>query len=308
MATQPPLVSVIIPCFNAENTIARAIASVRAQDYPSVEIITVDDCSADNTVKILAEQQGAGEFRYVKLDRNSGAAAARNEGLRLARGEYIAFLDADDEWLPSKLSKQMALITARPAMSFVACGAGFIEINSRELRPLYGPLAPADGPEAWRVLLAYNFVATPAVVARRSLIDRVGGFNTSLVIGEDQDLWIRLALEGEVGYVPETLLVVHEQRTGLSRRNTLRLLEDSLPMVLRHVEAQRHRLSSQEVAHILGHRYAKIGRNAYLDFPFRGATLIVKAILRGHEPLENTRYLFTASVPARWLKRRLLNR
>lgn len=308
MSTSLPLVSVIIPCFNVENTIVRAIASVRAQDYPALEIIAVDDCSTDGTRRILAEQERLVSITRISLDRNEGAAAARNEGLKRAKGEYIAFLDADDEWLPTKLSKQMALITARPHMSFVACDHALVDLGGR-IYPLYdSELVPAEGSEAWRMLLAYSFVATPTVVARRSAIEEVGGFDTALAIGEDQDLWIRLALIGEVGYVREPLAVVHEQRTGLSRRNRLRLLEDSLPMLLQHVEAQRHRLTAREVAHILGCRYTRIGRNAYLDFPLRGAALITKAIFLGHEPLANARYLITASSPVRWLKRRLPNR
>jgi glycosyltransferase involved in cell wall biosynthesis len=307
MPLSPPLVSVIIPCFNAEKTLARALASVRAQDYPSLEIIAVDDCSTDNTAKLLANEEAKG-IRFLRLPRNRGAAAARNTGIEAARGEYAAFLDADDEWLPRKLSRQMALITEHPNMSFVACGASLVDVKRSDARPLYEDFVPAEGPEAWRVLLAYNYVATPTVVARRSALERVKGFDPSLVIGEDQDLWIRLALEGEVGYIPDTLVIVHEQSTGLSRRNALRLLDDSMPMILRHVREQRSRLSAAEVRNILGNRYTKIGRNAYHDFPFRGRVLILKAILLGHRPFENAAYLVSASPIARWFKREFLRR
>jgi glycosyltransferase involved in cell wall biosynthesis len=302
-----PLVSAVIPCFNAEKTIARALASIRAQDYSSIEIIAIDDCSTDATAKILAAEEPRG-VRLLRLQLNRGAAAARNAGIEAASGEYIAFLDADDEWMPNKISRQMAVISGCPSMTFVACGAGFIDIKQSGAKPLYENLAPADGSEAWRVLLAYNYVATPAVLARRSAIQRARGFDPRLIIGEDQDLWIRLALQGEIGYIPETLVIVHEQRTSLSRRNVLRLLDDSMPMILRHVREQRSRLSVAEVRNILGNRYTKIGRNAYLDFPIRGLMLVLKAILLGHRPLENAAYLLSASPIARWFKRGLLRR
>jgi len=302
-----PNVSVVMPCFNAETTIARALASIRAQSYPSIEIIAVDDCSTDRTAEILSAEEATG-VRLLRLPRNRGAAAARNAGIKAASGEYIAFLDADDEWLPNKISRQIAVISGRPQMSFVACGAGFVDVKQSATKPLYQNLAPTEGPEAWRALLAYNYVATPTVVARRSALERAKGFDPSLVIGEDQDLWIRLALQGEIGYIPETLVIVHEQRTSLSRRNALRLLDDSMPMILRHVREQRSRLSAWEVRSILGNRYTKIGRNAYLDFPFRGLMLVLKAILLGHRPLENAAYLLSASPIARWFKRGLLRR
>ena len=307
MAQSPPLVSVIIPCFNTEKTVARALASARAQDYPAIEIIAIDDHSTDSTAELLAAEEAKG-IRFLRLPRNRGAAAARNAGITAARGDYVAFLDADDEWLPQKLSRQMALITGRPNMSFVACGASLVDVKRSDARPLYEDLAPAEGPEAWRVLLAYNYVATPTVVARRTAVERAKGFDQSLVIGEDQDLWIRLALAGDVGYIPDTLVIVHEQPTGLSRRNALRLLDDSMPMILRHVREQRSRLSTTEVRNILGNRYTKIGRNAYLDFPFRGLVLILKAIILGHRPFENASYVVSASPIARWFKREFLKR
>lgn len=307
MNPEAPLVSVIIPCFNAEKTLARALASIRQQDYPRIEIIAIDDCSIDGTAGLLEKEEVKG-VRFLRLPRNRGAAGARNAGIAAACGDYVAFLDADDEWLPEKVSRQMALITTRPNMSFVACGASLIGVRQSDAKPLYEGLEAVEGPEAWRALLAYNYVATPTVLARRQVLERVTGFDTALVIGEDQDLWIRLALAGEVGYIADTLVIVHEQLSGLSRRNALRLLDDSMPMILRHVREQRTRLSAREIRNILGSRYTKIGRNAYMDFPFRGLILILKAIFLGHRPLENATYLISASPAARWFKRRILGR
>lgn len=305
----PLLVSVVIPCYNAGATIGRALNSVRQQTYSPTEIIVVDDCSSDDTAAVLAGEGARDQsLQILRLPQNSGAAAARNAGIARARGQYIAFLDADDEWLPEKLALQMSVISARPEMSLVACKSRFVKLDGTIEESLYGDLEPATGPEAWRVLLAYNFIATPTVVARRQVIERVGSFDPDLVIGEDQDLWIRLALAGEVGYIDQILAIVHEQSDGLSRRSMLRILEFSMPMLSRHFEAQKHRLSHEELNHILGHRYTKLGRNAYQFFPLRGLRLLLKAVALGHERFENLAYILRASPPARWAKVHMFGR
>jgi glycosyltransferase involved in cell wall biosynthesis len=282
---------------------------VRRQKYSPLEIIVVDDCSTDDTATILTTE-GADDasLLVIRLVQNGGAAAARNAGIAEARGEFVAFLDADDEWLPEKLARQMQVIAQSPDMSLVACNSRFVKLDGTVEESLYGDLPPARGPEAWRVLLAYNFIATPTVVARRRIIEQVGRFDPDLVIGEDQDLWIRLALAGEIGYVDQTLSVVHEQSDGLSRRSTLRILEFSMPMLRRHFEEQRHRLSQAELNTIFGHRYTKLGRNIYHDFPLRGLGLLVKAIALGHERFDNFAYILRASPPARWVKQHIFGR
>lgn len=307
MAYEPPLVSVILPCFNCEATLERAFASVGRQDYPAIEIIAIDDGSTDGTADILTAHEKVG-VRVIRLQRNSGAAVARNAGLAAASGDYVAFLDADDEWLPGKLLRQMAVIAARPAMSFVAANASVVDCQGQIAESSYDELLPADPAAAWKVLLADTFVWTPTVLARRAAIVRTGGFDPAFVIGEDQDLWIRLALLGEVGYIGDVVAIVHEQAASLTRRSVARLLDDIVPMVRRHVAAQRHRLTDAEVKNILGRRYTRVGRNAYLEFPLRGAALIIKAMLLGYAPIENAAYLVTASPLARWAKRRVLTR
>src|SRR5579885_3318825 len=121
MAAEPaPLISVVIPCFNAERTLLRTLASVRAQTYRPIEIIAVDDASRDGTLRLLREQESDG-VRVIAQPRNGGAPAARNAAIAIARGEFLAFVDADDEWYPDKLEQQFRLIVDRPAMSMVGC-------------------------------------------------------------------------------------------------------------------------------------------------------------------------------------------
>ena len=104
-------VSVIIPAFNAADTIVRAIDSVRSQNTPSLEIIVIDDGSVDDTVNVVRSCIRAGEnIQLIKMPKNSGVSAARNAGIKVARGKFLAFLDADDIWLPEKLRKQIEVM------------------------------------------------------------------------------------------------------------------------------------------------------------------------------------------------------
>ncbi len=125
-------------------------------------------------------------------------------------------------------------------------------------------------------------------------------------IGEDQDLWIRLALAGSLGYVPETLVRVHLRDDSLSSWALDDLLTYTLPMVERHMSEQRGRLSDREVRKILGERLCRFGRVAYVRGKFvEGARLIAKSMMLGYRPAESTLYLLGAAPPLVWMKRRL---
>ncbi len=299
----PAPISVVIPARNAADTIGRALVSVARQTCRPAEIILVDDASTDDTAQCAAAA-GLPDLRLIRHDQRGGAAAARNAGIAAASGEYIAFLDADDEWADTKLEKQLAVIADAPAMAFVACRSVLIDPVGQENRPIHATSPVVTGPEAWRALLAANFVSTPCVMARRATVLAVGGFDPRLPIAEDQDLWIRLALAGAVGFVDEVLVRVHYRRNSISQELIGREIEFTLPMLLGHVARNRDRLSASEVRRILGRRYSQIGRTAYLNgCPGSGFTLVAKAILMGAQPVENSWHLITASPPSRFLKR-----
>ncbi len=191
----PVNVSVVIPAFNAAITIARALDSMLIQTYPASEIIVVDDCSSDDT-RAIAESYADKGVRLLALEQRRGASGARNAGIAAAKGEAIAFLDSDDEWLNPKLELQVAILTSSPSISFVACGSNLISPEGVDLGDIYRCHPVKTGPEAWKALLAFNFVTTPAVLAWRARIVAAGGFNENLKIGEDQDLWIRFVASG----------------------------------------------------------------------------------------------------------------
>lgn len=298
--TQPPApaVSVIVPAFNAGATIERALRSVLEQDFADLEVIVVDDASRDDTVA-RAEAIGDNRVRILRRERNGGAAAATNSGIAAARGELIAFQDADDEWLAGKLGRQVEMIRADPDMSFVC--TGLAHVYPRETVDDIAGFTPGD--ELWKDFLAATLVAKPCVLVRREALDQAGPFDESLPTAEDQDMWIRLALQGRVAELPEILVRAHRQPHSLSSRDPMAGSKHVLSMVQRHLVALGDRLTATERRHILGRRYSSAGRLCYGNGRYAaGAAYLAAAIVRGHRPVENFAYLMSASPPARWLK------
>jgi glycosyltransferase involved in cell wall biosynthesis len=201
------LVSVVIPAYNVGPHIAEAIDSVLAQDYSPFEVIVVDDGSSDDTAEVVAMR-----YPQVTLIRkpNGGAATARNAGIRAARGEFIAFLDADDIWLPGKLGAQVDHFASHPEISMV-CTA-FAQWLSDANGVFPDPLAVIPDPGSavtgaidrelsgwiYHKLLLRNFVWTTTVMMRRSLIDRIGLYDESYRLGQDYDYFLRAARETQV--------------------------------------------------------------------------------------------------------------
>ena len=187
-----PSISVVMPAYRSGDTVAVALDSIRDQSLPVAEILVVDDASPDTTVERanawLAAAGGGWHGRVIRLPRNAGPAAARNAGIRAATGAWIAFLDADDAWLPWRLERQFAVLAEAPDTGFV-CGET-IPFESEPVSPTAGPppreLTPVD-------FVAHNPVATSTVLVRRSALDTVGGFDERFRGPEDYDLWLRLS-------------------------------------------------------------------------------------------------------------------
>ena len=269
------------------------------QDYPALEIIVIDDASCDATSAIVGHF-GDERIRLLSLSQNLGVSGATNAGLAAANGEFVAFLDADDEWLPDKIGKQIAVILGRPEMSLVTCCCVF---HSLDLQRFSGEPPAGPDTEYWRAYLLESRVAKSCALARQSFLTAVGPFDEKLLIAEDQDMWIRLALAGAVGHVDETLVVRHDTSGSLTKRYAAREAEFMLPMIENHVEAQAHRLSSTERRRILGSRYSAVGRSLYrFGACLLGLRLLAKASLFGCDCLGNAWYVLTASPPAQRLK------
>jgi glycosyltransferase involved in cell wall biosynthesis len=197
-----PTVTVVIPTFNSASLLPAAIASVRSQQWPNLDLIVVDDGSTDETEQVLDALARDGGLCWFRQD-NAGAAAARNRGIKAATGDWIAFLDADDVWLPDKLATQFeALEKAGADFSFTDSRLRFANGEEHDLPcpVLTGPLMPQ--------LMTGSLFGTPTVVVRRRCFERVGYFDEQLRTGEDWDMWLRLASAFTHAWVPEPLCLV----------------------------------------------------------------------------------------------------
>lgn len=205
-----PLVSVVIPAYNAESTLDETLRSVRGQTHESLEIIVVDDGSADST-RTVAERHAATDARVQVLHQpNAGVAAARNAGWRHARSPFIAFVDADDLWAPTKIEKQLAaLLAGGDRIGLVYCWFARIDHASRIVGLHDGPLWQGDVREP---ILRSNFIGNgSSVLMRREALVAAGGFDAGLQARgahgcEDYLLYFRVAEACHFALVPERLV------------------------------------------------------------------------------------------------------
>jgi len=191
MMIKNPMLSVIIPTYNRAHLISRAIKSVLNQTYQDFEIIVIDDGSTDNTEEIVKDFT---DFRihYIYHKYNQGVSAARNTGIKASRGEYIALLDSDDEWLPEKLSKQIKVLQSEsPEVGAVYSNLCYIDENGKSTNKL---LNPKKEGYIYEDLFAGNCVGPPStLLIRKECFNRVGLFDNLLNAQEDWDMWIRIA-------------------------------------------------------------------------------------------------------------------
>jgi len=207
-----PLVSVIIPTHNYGDFVATAIESVFAQTYQRIELIVVDDGSTDDTRQVV-ERYGT-RVTYV-FQPQRGAAAARNTGIVRSTGSYLAFLDADDMWLPRKLERQVALLEAMPQVGLAYAWYALTDEVGTPLPQRFETWAPdGDLLESLPLSLAPY---TPTWLIRRACIDHVGPFDTSFAISEDWEFCLRLALAGyQFACAREVLVHVRRHSRHLS--------------------------------------------------------------------------------------------
>lgn len=210
-----PLVSVVMPVFERAAWVGRAITSVLAQTYPAIELIVIDDGSADSTPSVL---QAFGDRITVLTQANLGPYAARNLGIRHARGPLIAFADSDDLWHPDKIARQLPLFSD-PAVGLVFGDAALVEGGPAEFRSMgrttFGNTAPARG-QALEAFVRGNFVPTCTVVARRTCLEEIGGFDAASRLSADYLAWFRIARRHALDYVDAPLADYTVHSGGIS--------------------------------------------------------------------------------------------
>lgn len=213
-----PLVSVIIPAYHAQDFIGQTIESVIKQSYPNWEMLIVDDGSTDGTREVVEKYLADSRIKYLYQE-NQERAAARNLGIRHACGKYIAFLDADDLWLPAKLSLQVAYLNQHAEVGL--CFTHHNLINSQGLPLGRQAINFVSGPDQFYRLLTGNFIPNSTVIVPRFVLDKVGLFDESLPAfgSEDWDMWLRIARFHPIHFMDQPLILyrVHKSNTSLER-------------------------------------------------------------------------------------------
>lgn len=226
-----PKVSVVIPLYNREKYIAETIESVLLQTFKDFEIIIIDDGSTDNSLKNLEPFK-----EKVKLitQINSERAVSRNNGVKNSTGEYIAFLDSDDIWLPNKLEKQIEILDKNKEIVLVYCACNRIDENSKKTLTARRQRVGYSGNISEKLLIR-NFIPSPTPILRRELFNQTEGFKSEYIPYEDWEFWIRFSHLGKFHFIEEPLALyrIHKEQSvqlvsaERIEKATLALLEDS---------------------------------------------------------------------------------
>lgn len=220
MSNLEPLISIITPAYNAETTIVATIESVLNQTWKNWEMIIIDDGSTDNTHQTAASVHHPG-IRLLQ-EKNKGVAATRNQGMKLAKGEYIAFLDSDDLWEPEKLASQIAFFQQADS-SYGLVHSSYLEFDeqgSYAPKPLQHCKNLNISGEVHTDLIIHDFIATLTVMIKREVVENIGDFDLNFSGTEDWDLWIRIAEKYKVGYIDRSLARYRLNASGLSKNYT----------------------------------------------------------------------------------------
>ena len=224
-----PVISVIIPTRNRADKLKQAIESVLNQSYRNFELLIVDDSSNDNTTEIANSFKDS-RISFLQHHAAMGASAARNTALRTCKGEYVAFLDDDDEWLTTKLEKQMKVFSkAPPEVGIVYTAYWKIEKHHKSYMPTKD-IIKKEG-HVHDDLLEGNFIALPSVIIRKKYLDSVGLFSEQMPRLQDWDLFIRLSKKYQFIFIDEPLLINYCSKDSISSNDAA--LAEAMELILK---------------------------------------------------------------------------
>jgi len=211
-----PRIAVVIPARNAGAFLREALDSIFAQDLKPAEVVVVDDASTDDTHSVAAGY-GRGVRCLALAGKAAGSSArARNLGISSTRGELIAFLDADDLWVPEKTSRQIALLDAHPDLAMVFSDMRAFEGDRRAETTYFGERGFTGACTASSIFL-HDMVSTPTVILRRAVLTATRGFDEALGVGQDTDLWFRIALRHRFAAIGEPLVLRRFHGANITR-------------------------------------------------------------------------------------------
>jgi glycosyltransferase involved in cell wall biosynthesis len=241
-------VDVIIPAFNAARYLPFALESVSSQTFEDWQILLIDDGSTDNTAEVVAPfvEHFGSKIQYIKQN-NRGLPAARNAAIRASTSEYLALLDADDIWLPSRLAESLKTLIERPKVGLTYGMVKGIDSEGRVTGGFWGNRKYAEGHIAPYIYMRKIELPCPTMTFRRRCIDEVGVFDEAMRATEDRDLWLRIALKYEVGFVPKVLAHYRQSPSSMSA-DPERMLQAQLQFIRKHYGSQGCGLRPRQIA------------------------------------------------------------
>jgi len=285
-----PKVSVVIPTYNRPNFLRAAVRSVLGQTFQDFEIVIVDDASTGETQAVVASF-GDPRIRYLRHDQNRQISGARNTGVQAATGEFVAFLDDDDEWRREKLEKQVHILeTSASTVGVVYTAFEQVNVPSGEV---VGQISPIKRGHILHELCSRNWVGTASTVClRRKCFDEVGLFDERMTFGEEYDMWIRVAHRYDFRYLDEVLV-----RYGLHRRRLSRNFDIMISGLEWQLEKHRAFFGSDPANY--SRRYTSLGRlYCYNGQAQRGRRAFLRAVELAPGILKNYFYLGLAMLGA----------
>lgn len=291
-------VDIIIPSFNGAKYLPAAIESVISQTFEDWQIVLVDDGSTDNTTEVIGPYQArlGAKLRYIKQE-NRGLPAARNTAIRASSSEFLALLDADDVWLPCRLSSSLRVMAERPQAGLTYGLVKFIDPEGRIGEIFLGNPRNAEGLIAPYIYMRTVELPCPTITFRRKCIDDVGVFDETLRASEDRDLWLRIALRNEVAFVPEILAYYRRSPNSMST-DPQRMLQAQLQFIRKHYGSKGCGLRCRQAA--LARSYKQNAENLKM----RGrASAALRSSLQAlaHYPFGMDYYVTTGSLLLNWL-------
>jgi glycosyltransferase involved in cell wall biosynthesis len=255
--TDLPLVSVVIPAYNSADYIGDAVDSCLAQTYPNCEVVVVDDGSTDGTPDLLHTRYGD-RIRLIQ-QANRGAAGARNTGIREVHGEFVQFCDSDDRLLSNKVQASWELFQQKPEIVLVYTSVRVVFLDNTPDIILYDDGLPSGDLFCKLLFERGNFVGTSTVMVRRQAVLDVGGFDESLAVAEDWDLWLRLASRWPFAAINEPLMIYHK-RPGSLVSDPVALAEGRLAVIqrARHYPGRTECLDDKAYNEFEAGRYHKL--------------------------------------------------
>ncbi|MBS3963221.1 MAG: glycosyltransferase [Methylomonas sp.] len=230
MSSASPLISVIMPCYNAANVIEKTVANLFKQTLKDFELIIIDDGSTDNSIHILKKISKTYPSVIIFQQHNQGPGSARNRGIKTASGKFIAFLDADDSWEPAFLYKLHSALSNSPDCVLAYCGWQNIGLEPNQCKPYI----PPDYEQSNKLALLLDNCPWPihAALTYKTSIEKVGGFSEKWLTAEDFDMWLRITIFEKIVRVPEVLAYYHHQE------QTNQISKLRLRAILNHWEVQ----------------------------------------------------------------------